>query len=319
MLSAVRSARASARPLARQLHQTCVARVVTEFQMPAMSPTMTEGTIAEWKVEEGASFVAGDVLLSIETDKATIDVEAQDDGIMGKIGTPNGSAGIPVGKVIALLAEEGDDISNLSIPTESSSASAASSSSSAPPPSESKSESAPSGAPTPSPMTPSPVPSATHAHPTHSKPLLPSVLRQLALAGVSDTSEIKGTGFKGMLTKGDVLAFLGKIKSPYGSIKPESAHGHGHPALEQAASPKDTKKQVEVLLDGPAIRQLIATGLGSAAAPKATPAAKSSISFDSILDDYLPAARRSTPASPSSSPIPPPRASKNAFDDILGL
>ncbi|GAA5861744.1 hypothetical protein JCM1840_005249 [Sporobolomyces johnsonii] len=315
MLSAVRSARASARPLVRQLHQTGVARVVTEFQMPAMSPTMTEGTVAEWKVEEGASFVAGDVLLTIETDKATIDVEAQDDGIMGKIGTPNGSAGIPVGKVIALLAEEGDDISNLSIPTESSA-----SASSAPSPSESKSESAPSSsAPTPSPMTPSPVPSATHAHPTHSKPLLPSVLRQLALAGVSDTSEIKGTGFKGMLTKGDVLAFLGKIKSPYGSIKPESAHGHGHPALEQAASSKDTKKQVEVQLDGPTIRQLIAAGLGSAAAPKATPAAKPSISFDSILDDYLPASRRSTPTSPASSPVPPPRASKNAFDDILGL
>jgi pyruvate dehydrogenase E2 component (dihydrolipoamide acetyltransferase) len=53
--------------------------------MPAMSPTMTEGGIAGWKVKEGDSFAAGDVLVEIETDKATIDVEAQDDGVMGKI------------------------------------------------------------------------------------------------------------------------------------------------------------------------------------------------------------------------------------------
>lgn len=53
--------------------------------MPAMSPTMTEGGIADWKKAEGEAFAAGDVLLEIETDKATIDVEAQDDGILAKI------------------------------------------------------------------------------------------------------------------------------------------------------------------------------------------------------------------------------------------
>lgn len=53
--------------------------------MPAMSPTMTEGTLTEWKFKVGDSFSAGDVLVAIETDKASIDVEAQDDGILGKI------------------------------------------------------------------------------------------------------------------------------------------------------------------------------------------------------------------------------------------
>lgn len=53
--------------------------------MPAMSPTMTEGGIASWKKKEGESFSAGDVLVEIETDKATIDVEAQDDGVLAKI------------------------------------------------------------------------------------------------------------------------------------------------------------------------------------------------------------------------------------------
>ena len=58
---------------------------LSKFQMPAMSPTMTEGGIASWKKKEGESFTTGDVLVEIETDKATIDVEAQDDGILGKI------------------------------------------------------------------------------------------------------------------------------------------------------------------------------------------------------------------------------------------
>lgn len=53
--------------------------------MPALSPTMTEGTVTEWKFAVGDKFVAGDILLQIETDKASIDVEAQDDGVMGMI------------------------------------------------------------------------------------------------------------------------------------------------------------------------------------------------------------------------------------------
>jgi pyruvate dehydrogenase E2 component (dihydrolipoamide acetyltransferase) len=79
--------------------------------MPAMSPTMTEGGIAEWKKKEGDSFSAGDVLVEIETDKATIDVEAQEDGILAKIISQDGAKGVQVGATIAVLAEEGDDLS----------------------------------------------------------------------------------------------------------------------------------------------------------------------------------------------------------------
>ncbi|GAA5972177.1 hypothetical protein JCM3765_000376 [Sporobolomyces pararoseus] len=311
MFSAVRSARQIARPLNRQIHQSRINAAITEFKLPAMSPTMTEGSVGEWKFKEGEAFSASDVLMTVETDKATVDVEAQDDGILAKIGVPAGTAGIPVGQTIALLAEEGDDISNLEFPPPSSSAEPSAS------PSESKPVVAESDAPTPSPMTPTPHASAIHAHPTHSKPLLPSVLRQLALAGISDTSEIKGTGHKGMLTKGDVLAFLGKIGNPYGSIKKENLH-QKHPALEYAASPKDTKPQVQIQLDGPTIRRMIATGLASSS-PKAAPVAVTAFSFDSILDDYLPASQRSSSASsaPSSSTIPPPPAAKNDFDALL--
>ncbi|KAF9229415.1 dihydrolipoamide acetyltransferase [Gyrodon lividus] len=79
--------------------------------MPAMSPTMTEGGIASWKKQEGEAFSAGDVLLEIETDKATIDVEAQDDGIVARIIATDGAKNVAVGTPIAIMAEEGDDLS----------------------------------------------------------------------------------------------------------------------------------------------------------------------------------------------------------------
>jgi pyruvate dehydrogenase E2 component (dihydrolipoamide acetyltransferase) len=66
-------------------HPSSRSSALSKFAMPAMSPTMTEGGIASWKKAEGDSFSAGDVLVEIETDKATIDVEAQDDGVLIKI------------------------------------------------------------------------------------------------------------------------------------------------------------------------------------------------------------------------------------------
>lgn len=67
------------------LHSSPASLAAQNFNMPALSPTMTEGNIATWKIKEGDSFSAGDVLLEIETDKAQMDVEAQDDGILAKI------------------------------------------------------------------------------------------------------------------------------------------------------------------------------------------------------------------------------------------
>lgn len=100
-----------ARVLARNLHASARRNALSKFVMPAMSPTMTEGGIASWKKQPGESFAAGDVILEIETDKATIDVEAQDDGIMAKIITPDGTKNVAIGTTIAIIGEEGDDIS----------------------------------------------------------------------------------------------------------------------------------------------------------------------------------------------------------------
>jgi pyruvate dehydrogenase E1 component beta subunit len=81
--------------------------------MPALSPTMTEGNLAKWRKKEGERVSAGDVLAEIETDKATMEVEAVDDGVLGKIVVPEGSEGVKVNAVIGLLLEEGEDRSAL--------------------------------------------------------------------------------------------------------------------------------------------------------------------------------------------------------------
>ena len=84
-----------------------------EVLMPALSPTMTEGKLAKWVKQEGDQVSAGDVLAEIETDKATMEVEAVDEGVLGKILVAEGTEGVPVNDVIALLLEEGEEASSL--------------------------------------------------------------------------------------------------------------------------------------------------------------------------------------------------------------
>ncbi|KAG6918021.1 hypothetical protein DXG01_016873 [Tephrocybe rancida] len=280
----------------RLLHHTSIRHAITNLEMPAMSPTMTEGGISSWKKREGEAFTTGDVLLEIETDKATIDVEAQEDGIMGKILLQDGAKGIPVGKVIALLAEEGDDISNLQAPKEEKAAPKQESSAPSAPPAEPV-KASPDGASTPRP---------SHSHSvSHSRPLFPSVHRLLLEFGVKNPEDIKGTGVRGMLTKGDVLSYLGKASSPTGTYK-EASHAPVTPQLV---------KEEPKVLDGVAIRRLIVSTMlqNSIAARNAKPA-KIAVDFDSIIADYLPQT-----AAPPKAPSPPPSTSKPSVDYLDGL
>src|SRR5947209_20362139 len=80
-----------------------------EILMPALSPTMTEGNLAKWLKKEGDEVHSGDVLAEIETDKATMEFEAVDDGRLGKILVPEGTQGIKVNQPIAVLLGEGED------------------------------------------------------------------------------------------------------------------------------------------------------------------------------------------------------------------
>ncbi|MDB2390092.1 pyruvate dehydrogenase complex dihydrolipoamide acetyltransferase [Alphaproteobacteria bacterium] len=91
-----------------------------EIKMPALSPTMEVGTLSKWMVAVGDDVRSGDVIAEIETDKATMEVEAVDDGKMAQIAVTDGTENVPVGTVIALLAEDGEDVATISAtPTKS--------------------------------------------------------------------------------------------------------------------------------------------------------------------------------------------------------
>ncbi|MGA1615015.1 MAG: biotin/lipoyl-containing protein, partial [Lutimaribacter sp.] len=83
--------------------------MATEILMPALSPTMEEGTLAKWLVKEGDSVKAGDILAEIETDKATMEFEAVNEGVIGQILVAQGTEGVKVNTAIALLLDEGED------------------------------------------------------------------------------------------------------------------------------------------------------------------------------------------------------------------
>ena len=85
-----------------------------DITMPALSPTMESGTLAKWHIKPGDTVKAGDVIAEIETDKATMEVEAVDEGVLAKIVVPAGTEGVKVNALIAVLAAEGEDIDQAS-------------------------------------------------------------------------------------------------------------------------------------------------------------------------------------------------------------
>jgi len=321
----------------RALHSTSLARAVVEFKMPSMSPTMESGKISSWKVKDGEKFAAGDVLLTVETDKAEVDVEAQDDGVMGKIILDEKETNIQVGKTIALLAEEGDDISNLEVPAEaSSSPSSPTEASSSSDSSSSSSSSSVAASPTKKDVQADPVnqptPAAHGSHssgPKHSRTILPSVHRLLSMAGINDASDIPGTGLRGQLTKGDVLKHLGKVQNVDGTAaglkafsekmdKPKDAN-KGTGSSSSGGAP--AKQAEQKILTGPEFRRWIASGMAVQTKPKPSPASaavKPSFTFDDILDGYL-SSKPAAPASVAASMAPTSAPRKDSFDEILRL
>ena len=183
----------------------------TPIKMPALSPTMEEGTLAKWLVKPGDKVEAGDIMAEIETDKATMEFEAVDEGTIGKITVPEGTEGVKVGTVIALLAEEDEDVSNVA--EMSAPAAKPEEAKAEPEPAPSKSESKP--------AEPAPAPAA----PAASKPAIskdgrviasPLAKRLAAEKGV-DLDSLTGSGPNGRIIKADVEA------AQPGTAKPKSA------------------------------------------------------------------------------------------------
>ncbi|ODV93614.1 hypothetical protein PACTADRAFT_4517 [Pachysolen tannophilus NRRL Y-2460] len=185
-----------------------------------MSPTMDKGGVVKWAVKEGDSFNSGDALLEVETDKAQIDVDAQDDGIMVKILAQNGTQDIPVGKPIAIIAEPGDDIASLELPKiEEAPEAKTAAPAPAPAPAAAAAPSAPSGkssesAPESKQASTSTTTSSSFSKADSTQRFFPSVELLLELNSISRDDalqKIPASGPKGRITKGDVLAYLGKI------------------------------------------------------------------------------------------------------------
>jgi len=139
-----------------------------ELKMPALSPTMEEGTLAKWLVKVGDQIQSGDIMAEIETDKATMEFEAVDEGTLAAVLIEEGTENVAVGAVIAMLAEDGEDVGDVSKP-------------SAPP-------------------------APTTAEAAKDEPPATPTARKLAEANGIDLGQITGTGPKGKITKGDVEA-----------------------------------------------------------------------------------------------------------------
>jgi pyruvate dehydrogenase E2 component (dihydrolipoamide acetyltransferase) len=159
--------------------------MATEILMPALSPTMEEGTLAKWLVKEGDAVKSGQILAEIETDKATMEFEAVDEGVVGKILVAEGTAGVKVNTPIAVLLDEGEDASAVAAPK----AAAAAPAVSAPAPVESRAEARPTAA----------VPAAGGAR-VFASPLARRIAKDKGL----DLGAVKGSGPHGRIVRADV-------------------------------------------------------------------------------------------------------------------
>ena len=192
-----------------------------ELKMPALSPTMEEGTLAKWLVKEGDTVSSGDILAEIETDKATMEFEAVDEGTIAKILVPDGSDGVKVGTPIAVLTGDGEDAS---APTAADAAKAAA------PPAEKKPEPAPpaaGGGETPK-VDAAPARAPVRTKEDGSERIKASPLaRRLAEAQGIDLSSLKGSGPGGRIVRADLGDKAGGVaagpQAAAPALKPQAA------------------------------------------------------------------------------------------------
>ncbi len=201
----------------------------TEILMPALSPTMEEGTLAKWLVKEGDTVSSGDVMCEIETDKATMEFEAVDEGVIGKILIAEGTEGVKVNAAIAVLLEEGesaDDIGETSAPKTESSSNAAPA-----PASDAKAPAKGDGS------------GATDATPAlsagvkadGSRVFASPLARRIAAQKGLDLTQIKGSGPHGRIVKADVESAT-QTAAPKAGAAPEAASSPAPAAMASGPS-----------------------------------------------------------------------------------
>ena len=172
--------------------------------MPALSPTMETGTLAKWLVKEGDEVESGTILAEIETDKATMEFESIDDGIVGKIVVAQGAENVAVGELIAVLLEDGEDASTVDSVSAAVSAPAAAPAAE-PAPEAEPAAPAPAAAPTPEPAAAAPQAAAPVA--SGERVFASPLARRIAEQSGYDISQIPGSGPRGRVIKRDVESY----------------------------------------------------------------------------------------------------------------
>ncbi len=216
-----------------------------DILMPALSPTMEEGTLAKWLVKEGDTVESGDVLCEIETDKATMEFEAVDEGTIGKILVADGSEGVKVNEPIAVLLEEGESADDIGA---------------APAPAAAPEKVAEAEAPA---STPQPTPAiARPAGVSSGERIFASPLaRRIAAQKGLDLKSIQGSGPKGRIVKADVEGATAQ-PAPAAAVTASSAPAPQSASAEQVMAMYADREFEEMPLDG--MRKIIAARLTEA-------------------------------------------------------
>jgi len=207
-----------------------------ELKMPALSPTMEEGTLARWLVKEGDKVSSGDLLAEIETDKATMEFEAVDEGIVTQILVAEGTDGVKVGAVIAMIQGEDDE--------------AAPSTAAAPvqpaPPVKAEQVVSTAQAAEPTASTPHPQAAPVSPAPSHSNDRVKAspLAKRIAVNKGLDLTSVAGTGPNGRIVKADVDAFSGDSLSPVAATASNAGLRAESPMAKPAAIDTDIPHEV---------------------------------------------------------------------------
>jgi pyruvate dehydrogenase E2 component (dihydrolipoamide acetyltransferase) len=260
-----------------------------DIRMPALSPTMEKGNLAKWLKKEGDTVKSGDVIAEIETDKATMEVEAVDEGTLAKILVPEGTADVPVNQVIAVLAGDGEDVKAAASGAKAVSAAAAP----APPVSRSPQPSPPRGegavASKPQAQS-SPLPSGERSAPKApgegaaktnggARVFASPLARRLAKDAGLDVSQIQGSGPHGRVIARDIDA----AKSGTG-LKAAPAAGAPAAATAPVAAPSMSDQQIRGLYEPGSYESIPHDGMRRTIAQRLTAATNSMPTFYLTVD-----------------------------------
>jgi pyruvate dehydrogenase E2 component (dihydrolipoamide acetyltransferase) len=251
----------------------------TEILMPALSPTMEEGTLAKWLVKEGDSVASGDLLAEIETDKATMEFEAVDEGVIGKIMVAEGTEGVKVNAVIAVLLMDGESAGDIG---KASASKAEASSNTAPAESSKAKEPAKGNGPGGGAAQGEKAP-VKNSDRVFASPLA----RRIAADKGLDLAGITGSGPKGRIVKADVENATAHAKAAAPSAKADLPASKGGAAM--ASGP--TTEQVIKMYDGRPFEEVKLDGMRKTIAARLTEAKQSVPHFylrrDIVMDDLM--------------------------------